>query len=449
MSSPQNASGAAPLPGRQSWRLTGLPRGGTLPTPPRLASCSPPSFSIPKAKPDLIQSTPAPDQTGQAQTTYVKPAAYVPHLDGLRGVAILLVMVYHFTQGISLRNPFTGVFVDLAAGFFVGVDIFFVVSGFLITRILLAMNLTRRAYLVFTARRVLRIFPPYWFYLIACLALLPALRQYSARSYLNDHWLWFFTYTNNIRIALEGWPASYLSHLWSLAIEEQFYLIWPLVLLLLAMTKLWLPLLGLMVLAPAAARYFLYAKGADPVALYVLLPTRLDPLAIGALIAYCESRGLLRQCHKAMKLLAIPAGLFMLLYLTQRSLDSVSVMSTGLRIAGQHFATGLLTGVLITAGLTRPGVVRRMFTRNWLVKIGTVSYSLYLWHFAVNAIFRNEELHPLYFGRAELPVEVYLLFYIPMAGLISYLIAMLSWKYFEEPILRLKRYFPRPAARPA
>ena len=403
----------------------------------------------PKARPDLITTKSALQPAGPAQLPHAKPLSYVPHLDGLRGIAILLVMAFHFTQGVTLQNPFTDAAVDMASGLFIGVDVFFVISGFLITRILLASNLTKRAYLVFTIRRVLRIFPPYWFYLIACLALLPALRQYSARNYLNDHWLWFFTYTNNFRIALEGWPASYLSHLWSLAIEEQFYLIWPLVLVLLAFMRSWLPFLVLAVLGPPLARFFLAETGANPLALYVLLPTRLDPLAIGALIAFCESRGVLRHCHKVMKLLVIPAGIFMLVYLAERSLSGVSVFSMPARIAGQHFATGLLSGVLITAGLTRAGVVQQLFSRTWIVKIGKVSYSLYLWHFAVNATFRNTDLHPQAFGKADLPVEVYLLVYLVLAGLISYLIAIVSWKYFEEPILRLKRYFPSPAARPA
>ncbi len=406
--------------------------------------------SPPEATPTLIETKPAPQSSaGASSDSPRKRLSYVPHLDGLRGIAILLVMAFHFTQGVRLQNPFTGAAVDMASGLFIGVDVFFVISGFLITRILLATNLTKRAYLVFTMRRVLRIFPPYWFYLIACLALLPALRQYSARDYLNDHWLWFFTYTNNIRIALEGWPASYLSHLWSLAIEEQFYLIWPIVLVLLAFFRSWLPFLVLAVLGPPLARFILAETGANPLALYVLLPTRLDPLAIGALIAFCESRGLMRHCHKAMKLLAIPAGIFMVVYLVERSLSGVSVFSMPARVAGQHFATGLLSGVLITAGITRAGVVKDLFTRTWIVKVGKVSYSLYLWHFAVNATFRNTDLHPQAFGRADLPVEVYLLVYLVLAGLISYLIAIVSWKYFEEPVLRLKRFFPSPAGRPA
>ena len=141
--------------------------------------------------------------------------SHMPQLDGLRALAVLMVVVHHYVEGGW----------GLAAN--LGVKLFFVLSGFLITSILLrsrsqsgAAGWNRwRAVRNFYARRFLRIFPLY--YLVVALAAI--LDVEPTREYL----AWLLTYTLNLKMAAQGWYIDHFAHFWTLSIEEQFYLIWP------------------------------------------------------------------------------------------------------------------------------------------------------------------------------------------------------------------------------
>src|SRR6186997_1549382 len=161
-------------------------------------------------------------------------AGFIPALDGLRGIAIVLVMLHHFTY----LRPTSGI--DALIGnvlFFgwTGVDLFFVLSGFLITGILLDTRNSRRYFTTFYARRTLRIFPLYYLILFIALVVLPKFpavdRVLIGQDELIDlppqwpYWL----YLTNFSIADRGWVHGWVDVGWSLAIEEQFYLVWPLV----------------------------------------------------------------------------------------------------------------------------------------------------------------------------------------------------------------------------
>src|SRR5919106_250426 len=162
-----------------------------------------------------------------------KAGVPIPALDGLRGIAVILVMLHHFalygTKPVSL-------FVDkalkavLLSGW-IGVDLFFVLSGFLITGILIDSKGGTRYFRTFYARRFLRIFPLYYGFLLAFLVLVPLLHPVgSAFTALLTEQGWYWTYLINWKIGLTGWPEYYiLGHFWTLAVEEQFSVFWPLV----------------------------------------------------------------------------------------------------------------------------------------------------------------------------------------------------------------------------
>lgn len=357
-------------------------------------------------------------------------------------------MLYHFTKGVAVDNEAMDGFVDIFTLFYLGVDVFFVVSGFLITRILIRAAATRKSINAFLMRRAIRIFPPYWFYLLACLTILPALGQYSARSYINDYWIWFLTYTNNILIALEGWPASYLSHLWSLAVEEQFYLIWPILFIVPILRRNWFIVLGLGVALPPVLRVLIIETNLSGYAGYVLLPTRMDPLALGAMIAFFEAKGMTRHIHRALKWLSLPSILVLALLMTGRIIEERSLVPLRINLGLRHLSAAILTGLVLTSCMMGRQRIQAMLSQWLLVKVGIVSYSLYLWHFFVNSVFDNEGLHPMHFMDLDVPLEWYVFVYILLASAISYLIAILSWKYFEEPVLRLKKYFRWEQAKP-
>jgi len=161
-------------------------------------------------------------------------AGFVPALDGLRGIAIILVMLHHFTY----YRPTSGIdeqIVSVLIFFWTGVDLFFVLSGFLITGILLDTRGNERYFTSFYARRILRIFPLYYLILFLALVVLPkfpavhtVLIGQDASVDLPPQWP-YWLYLTNFSIADRGWVHGWVDVAWSLAIEEQFYLIWPLV----------------------------------------------------------------------------------------------------------------------------------------------------------------------------------------------------------------------------
>lgn len=162
---------------------------------------------------------------------------YIRSLDGLRAIAIILVMLFHF--GII--------------GFgWLGVQMFFVLSGFLITGILLNLKDSRERFSgkikTFYIRRVLRIFPVYYFYLL-CFLVCWIIYKYPAD--FGYKVLYLFTYTYNFTRTFYGWTLSpYFTHLWSLCVEEQFYLIWPFIILILPQRFLKWAMLFCVIAAP-------------------------------------------------------------------------------------------------------------------------------------------------------------------------------------------------------
>src|SRR5690606_8311371 len=218
-----------------------------------------------------------------------------PRLDGLRGLAIALVLLYHTTQYGFAESPFARVLVALPAVGWSGVDLFFVLSGFLITGLLLRAKDGARYYGPFYARRALRILPLYWTALVFFLVLMPRLpgldridAWYPGAA--REGW-WFWLFLSNVQLALEGARQHrFLDIAWSLAIEEHFYLAWP-------WSARWTsarPLLRVCAGAagPALAlRVALVWAGAPALAPYVLTPCRLAALATGAALAVAARRG--------------------------------------------------------------------------------------------------------------------------------------------------------------
>ena len=165
-----------------------------------------------------------------------KIGGHIPALDGIRGLAILLVLLGHFTSYGGFR-PEIGVdrayhLVAMLGG--VGVDLFFVLSGFLITGILVDARGGAFFFRNFYMRRVLRIFPLYYGSLLVFFVVLPLLDPGDPRlQQVLGEQAWYWSYLTNIRMAFDGWPAyHHIGHFWSLAVEEQFYMVWPLVIFL-------------------------------------------------------------------------------------------------------------------------------------------------------------------------------------------------------------------------
>ena len=212
----------------------------------------------------------------------------MPGLDGLRGAAILLVFLYHALRSIPDATRGGEWVHRLANTGWMGVDLFFVLSGFLITGILLDTKSSPRYFRIFYGRRALRILPLYLTFVTVLLFVVPVLPMVSpgqAAGVVGAK-AWYWTHSVNFMIARNGWEQGtwHSGHLWSLSLEEQFYVCWPAVVYLCSRRRLVGVTIAL-VLGVWVVRAALVSWGASSVAIYVLLPTRMDSLALGALLA--------------------------------------------------------------------------------------------------------------------------------------------------------------------
>lgn len=321
-----------------------------------------------------------------------------PQLDGLRALAVACVMAYHFIPGVDRVAPLGAI----------GVRLFFVISGFLITRILLSSReleipeALRRFYI----RRSLRIFP--LFYLV--LALAAAINIGPVR----DTIAWHVSYLTNIYLFNRGsWHGS-ISHLWSLAVEEQFYLVWPFVMLIVPERRLPAVITAMIVAAPVSR---LLVGGP----MNSVLPLGCaDALGAGALLALPSTR---RPVMTAGAVIGVPLmfGALAFRYAGYWGVPLEIVLDCGVSLCAAWMVGKAASGF--------SGAVGSILTARPIAYLGTISYGLYLYHG-----FMPYVLGRYVSGVAEMawPARALLL---TMATVIT---AAVSWRVFEAPILRLK-----------
>jgi peptidoglycan/LPS O-acetylase OafA/YrhL len=354
-------------------------------------------------------------------------------LDGLRAIAVLLVVVNHLVLAVPL--PWGRVQRLLYSGW-IGVDLFFVLSGYLITGILLDAKGGSHYFRNFYARRTLRIFPLYYGVLIVAIIAISLGAPQTPMLRLQG-WLW--GYATNIKIAASGWMFMagrwQFNHFWTLAVEEQFYLAWPAVVLLLSRRSLLWVCAAVFVLSPAL-RIALCLKG-NTIAAYVLTPCQLDALTNGAALAILvRSPAGLRLLRKVL----LPAALLCLVplaYLVVRhgGLDQNLMNKHTVSLGSTLLAAALCGAIWLAAS----GGARFLSVAP-LASVGRISYGIYVLHpFCL-------ELVPKHlFARS--PVLSLIAFYLIGLSL-SIAAATLSWHLFEKHFLRLKRAFPRTQQHP-
>jgi peptidoglycan/LPS O-acetylase OafA/YrhL len=368
----------------------------------------------------------------------------IPELDGLRGLAILMVMVCHFSGDQSQDRWALGLQVLAAAGW-IGVDLFFALSGFLITGILLASRGSEGALRHFYARRVLRIWPVYLVALVVLLVVLPNTNAYDAvdRWWFSAHQWYYWLHGMDFAPTPEGVFGYHTVHFWSLSLEEQFYLIWPLAVLTLSDRRLrWV--LGAVVVMESVLRIGLALTDspARAIAQHVL---HIQPLAAGAWLAI-EARapgGLGRYARYARPAALVGALGLGLLFLDAPGLDKNAPLPFALTVTACAVGFGGLLLRAVTGGSTsRLAAVMRA---PWLRWMGRYSYAMYVVHMPLVAAAERLDFTWRSFPAAGGSALPGYLGYVVVLGVASMGLAFVSWHVLEKHCLALRRFFPRPA----
>ncbi len=363
-----------------------------------------------------------------------KPHRHYSALDGLRGAAILSVFLFHFGGG-SHKPTSVPIRIWLAAvhAGWVGVDLFFVLSGFLITGILYDTAHKERRIKNFYARRALRIFPLFYGVLFGFLLLTPVLHLHWAAG----HMLYFLYLYNMVPLLAPklGSPGSamVLNHFWSLAVEEQFYLVWPFVVWHITDRRklLWISL-AIMV-AALTLRTAIVLHGGTQDDVYALLPTRADSLLFGAAVALLV-RGPSGQ--------RLPVGRVALIsgLLTSAILLSGHVSAYRLQLISTvgYSAIGVFAACLVYWAQQGQVLIENIFGARWLRFFGRYSYGLYIYQGLLLELLMHHVHEVQHLVHSEALGGV--LFILLSLGVIV-VISMLSYHLFEEPLLKLKKHF--------
>jgi peptidoglycan/LPS O-acetylase OafA/YrhL len=342
---------------------------------------------------------------------------HIPQLDVLRGIAVLDVMLYHITDiapSLHLR-PF------FRFGY-TGVDLFFVLSGFLITGILVRTRDNESYFTNFYARRALRIWPLYYALLLFTFVVLPAMQpQLRPAIFALCHpWQSFPFFLQNLM--LKGNAFDALRVTWSLAIEEQFYLVWPIVVWL-APRRTLKPLAVSGLLLSLALRWSVLYGLIPSLIIYTNTLTRLDGLALGAFLALwipeADSRTV-KWTGLAMMAVTVPLTLAVV-YFDKEQWSFYSLVA--LSFAG-----------LLCVAIQIP----RAANLEFLKYTGKISYCLYLVHVPICAFLTSPRIYRFFQSRSPAWSDA-LLFVVSFA--LCYAVAATSWHFFESKILRLKSRF--------
>lgn len=355
-----------------------------------------------------------------------RPLKYMQQLDGLRAIAVIMVFWTHYLhKKYWLFGIYWGSF---------GVRLFFVLSGFLITGILLQcrnhLRLGQSPLFIlrqFYIRRFLRLFPLYY----TIIGLMAIINIPPVREAL----IWHLAYLSNIRYAYQGAFDLPVSHFWSLSVEEQFYLIWPCIILF-SPKKLLLPIIVLAISIAPVFRLVTTILDFNQVAIWVLTPSSFDTLGLGALLAYLtyERKDISISKSNVIRvflLIGLPATIIL------QILGSVDSNNLLYNVLGDT-AVGLTFAWLVAnASIGFKGFTGKLLESQPLVYLGKMSYGIYLIHAAIPSVYLTL-VDITGFPKEYIPTRIVLI----LLTISTLILATLSWVFLEKPINELKRNFP-------
>lgn len=349
---------------------------------------------------------------------------HIIHLDGIRGLSVILVIFHHFFE-----------FIKFSEFCYIGVDSFFVLSGFLITGILLRNNGSQFYFRNFYIKRMLRIFPLYYLTLILFFILYPMLNLnwIYKYDYLCNNQLWFWTFFQNWLIIYDGWlPNRILGHFWSLAIEEQYYFVWPFLVYFLSKNKLVFLCVILFFLSP-----ILRHLNTELPYVYVCTFTRLEGLVLGSLIAILFENNKININNYKYYIYIIM--IFIVLYFSFQdkwTLGELYNMKIGYTLTPLFFSLLLLSTFIDN----KPGKYLRFFFSNSILTFtGKISYGLYIYHNIFFYLFRphlERFLSKFSQNISIVNIEIGLILIV-----FTYMVSYISFLFFESKITNMKHLF--------
>lgn len=341
---------------------------------------------------------------------------YSTQIDGLRAFAVLAVLYTHFWFPFSYLGHW-------------GVQLFFVVSGYLITGILLDARARRdagqRDHILssFYIRRVLRIFPA--FYL--ALGVAAAVGIEGVRETI----FWHMAFLSNVLFVTVGdWEPWATAHLWSLAVEEQFYLVWAPLMLYLPRKWIIPAMIGFGCFAPVF-RGAIALSCAPPVAVYAFMPAAMDGFCAGALLAGCERfrpGGVPTKVMKRIGWAGLAGCIVVFLFRNRPALIDETLLEFLVVLPMVAVLSGSIGGY--------EGVVGRVLNFSWLRYIGKISYGIYIWHMLIVAFLAQ---HTPLGNMIDWSTGPMLML---VGTVLCVVLSTISWYAFELPINRLKKHFP-------
>lgn len=395
---------------------------------------------------------------GTHSTTALR--SYIPALDGVRGLAILTVMCCHFVwfapeiASFPIPDKLTALGVEAMKTGRYGVDLFFVLSGFLITGILYDAKNEKHYFRNFYARRTLRIFPLYYTVLLIMFVILPIFVSFNRpgeREIIhNQGWMWL--YMTNIKEAFSS-PELFqqnrlwLGHFWSLAIEEQFYLVWPMVILLLSRRQA-MTACTAMIIGAALLRVAMFVVLPQPQGLYCVIYftlCKLDTLALGAILALAarSPRGITSYAKFAPWIFVLSLMLLAPLLFPRFKPEKIG-WTGGLAESAKLSGICLLSGSVLVMAVhsTAKNFIGWFFMLPVMRFFGKYSYGIYIFHELFAPLF-NGKLSAETISRHLGVGNWYLatLIHIAVAFAVSVGVALISWNVLEKHMLKLKRYF--------
>jgi peptidoglycan/LPS O-acetylase OafA/YrhL len=363
----------------------------------------------------------------------------IPALDGLRGCAIIAVMFFHGIsyQGLPAVSALEKVWRNSLGLGWLGVDLFFVLSGFLITSILLRMKTAPGYFTKFYARRAVRIFPIYYLYLAIGFVILPLLTHAGvSNTTAQDTGVWHITYLQNWLPAFKhgslSWEQYWQSHLWSLAVEEQFYLLWPLIVLYVPHKRLTTACAVMMVII-LLARCIAHNNHMPADIIYRSTLFRFDELLTGCLLASATAEQVNRFLRHSIPLgiLLCTATIFIAFMNDGFGFCETAMQSIGFSSAAIIFAA------LIAKTINDPASrFSRLLEHKTLMFFGKYSYAMYIWHIIIMQY--TSSWWPKHTFKYLIPNH---LVFMTFSGGITIVAALCSWHLCEQHFIALKKRF--------